>query len=84
MPTYATMREYIEGESGETLSRTNKAVKALAKKSKLSTETIYRDALGDRPMSRYSAALLSKATGDVMSTATILRLDQPAKPRGKK
>lgn len=76
------MRKYIEDTSGEALSRDNKLVKSLAKKSKLSAETIYRTALGDRVMSRHSADKLSAATKGALTVATILGLNK-GRTKGK-
>ena len=74
------MRKYIEKESGEPLSRDNTLVRKLAKKTGLSFETIYRSALGDRIMSRFSAEKLSKATGGKLTVGTILGLNRKTKP----
>lgn len=73
------MRKYIEKTSGEALSRDNKLVRKLAKKSGLSFETIYRTALGDRVMSHRSAEKLSKATEGKLTVVTILGLNKKGK-----
>lgn len=86
MPIYKTLREYLEGVSGASISRDNETIKALAKKSGVSVETIYRCALGPRIMSRHNAELLCKAAkSNDLTVSIVLGLNQPkAKTKGRK
>lgn len=75
------MREHIETTSGKPLSRKNPYLLKLAKKSGMSAETIYRRALGDKPMSVRAATAISLASGGKISVIRILGLDDPKRKR---
>lgn len=70
------MRDYIENKSGDTLSRTNKLVVKIAKKTGMAVETIYRAAIGDRIPSVHTARKIKKATGGDLSITKIMRIEE--------
>lgn len=73
-PAPMTLRKYIEDQRSGAFGRTNPTIIALAKKSGLAEETIYRVARGDYSLRNSNAVKLSKATGGAVQAATLAGL----------
>lgn len=72
------LRTYIDGlpnAGNARFGRTHPCVVELAKKSKLSVEAIYRVARGEYNLRAKNAAALSKATGGIVSAASLAGLE---------